>query len=172
MSLIAECEAMVGQGAVWREIPDSFDEFVTSPAHLGPLYPRQRAAVIELIGDDPAAHLRGPADRVRRGAGARAYQQAVLLWGKGAGKDYLCSILVCYLVYVLLCLRDPQAFLELAPREYIDVINVAYNADQAKRVFFAKLKARIEGWAWLPRNFTRSRAAAARTSTSLGVRKS
>ena len=39
MSLIAECEAMVGQGAVWREIPDSFDEFVTSPRHLhlGPL---------------------------------------------------------------------------------------------------------------------------------------
>jgi hypothetical protein len=83
----------------------------------------------------------------------RAYQQAVLLWGKGAGKDYLCSILVCYLIYVLQCLRDPQAFLELAPREYIDVINVAYNADQAKRVFFAKLKARIEGWAWLHANY-------------------
>lgn len=62
MSLIAECEAMVGQGAVWREIPDSFDEFVTSPRHLhlGPLYPRQRAAVIELIGSDATRIFEDP----------------------------------------------------------------------------------------------------------------
>ena len=62
MSLIAECEAMVGQGAVWREIPDSFDEFVTSPRHLrlGPLYPRQRAAVIELIGTDATRIFEDP----------------------------------------------------------------------------------------------------------------
>ena len=78
---------------------------------------------------------------------------AVLLWGKGSGKDYLCSILVCYLVYVLLCLRDPQKYLRLAPGEPIDLINVAYNADQAKRVFFEKLKQRIKRWEWLRQNY-------------------
>jgi hypothetical protein len=150
MSLIAECEAMVGQGAVWREIPDSFDEFVTSPKHLhlGPLYPRQRAAVIELIGDDPVRIFEDPYNLEPEQV-ARAYQQAVLLWGKGSGKDYLCSILVVYLVYVLLCLRDPQAYLRLAPGEPIDLINVAYNADQAKLVFFEKLKQRVKRWQWL-----------------------
>lgn len=83
----------------------------------------------------------------------RLYQVAVLLWGKGSGKDYLSSIIVTYLVYVLLCLRDPQSYLELAPGENIDIVNVAYNADQAKRVFFSKLKARVERWKWLTDNF-------------------
>jgi hypothetical protein len=154
MSLIAECEAMVGQGAVWREIPDSFDEFVTSPRHLhlGPLYPRQRAAVIELIGSDATRIFEDPYNLEPEQV-ARAYQQAVLLWGKGSGKDYLCSILVCYLVYVLLCLRDPQAYLRLAPGEPIDLVNVAYNADQAKKVFFEKLKQRVKRWQWLQDNF-------------------
>jgi hypothetical protein len=154
MSLIAECEAMVGQGAVWRETPDSFDEFVTSPRHLhlGPLYPRQRAAVIELIGSDATRIFEDPYD-LDPGQVARVYQTAVLLWGKGSGKDYLCSILVCYLVYVLLCLRNPQEYLRLAAGEPIDLINVAYNADQAKRVFFEKLKQRVKRWQWLRENF-------------------
>jgi hypothetical protein len=154
MSLIAECEAMVGQGAVWREIPDSFDEFVTSPRHLhlGPLYPRQRAAVIELIGTDATRIFEDPYD-LQPEQVARAYQTAVLLWGKGSGKDYLCSILVVYLVYVLLCLRDPQDYLRLAPGEPIDLVNVAYNADQAKKVFFEKLKQRVKRWEWLRANF-------------------
>jgi len=84
---------------------------------------------------------------------ARLYQTAVLLWGKGSGKDYLCSILVCYLVYVLLCLRDPQVYLRLAPGEPIDLVNVAYNADQAKNVFFEKLKQRVKPWQWLRENY-------------------
>lgn len=150
---VADIDGGRSVDGVWREEPVSFDEFVTSPAHLAlpPLYPRQRQAVAALIGEDPRHIFDDPLSA--SGESVRAYQQAVLLWGKGAGKDYLCSILVCYLIYVLLCLRDPQAFLELAPREYIDVINVAYNAEQAKRVFFAKLKARIEGWAWLRANY-------------------
>jgi hypothetical protein len=150
MSLIAECEAMVGQGAVWREVPDSFDEFVTSPRHLhlGPLYPRQRAAIHELIGEDPVRIFEDPYNLEPEQV-ARAYQQAVLLWGKGSGEDYLCSILVCYLVYVLLCLRDPQVYLRLAAGEPIDLVNVAYNADQAKKVFFEKPKQRVKRWQWL-----------------------
>jgi hypothetical protein len=60
---------------------------------------------------------------------------------------------VLYLVYVLLCLRNPQAFFELAPGENIDVVNVAYSADQAKKVFFAKFKQRLYRWKWLRQNF-------------------
>jgi hypothetical protein len=62
-------------------------------------------------------------------------------------------VLVLYLVYVLLCLRNPQAFFELAPGENIDVVNVAYSADQAKKVFFAKFKQRLYRWKWLRVNF-------------------
>ena len=141
------------QDPVWREQPVGLAEFVESPEHLGlgPLYAIQSEKTIELCGVDPKLVFAVPdevPEQIRR-----LYQAAVLLWGKGGGKDYLCSIVVCWCVHILLCLRDPQAYLELAPGEPIDIINVAYNADQAKRVFFAKLKARIDRWHWLHERF-------------------
>ena len=139
------------RGAVWREHPATFDEFVTSPTHLGlaPLYPRQRTFVRRLLGDDPKRVFEDPS-----GPGTpRAFRLAVALYGKGSGKDYVCSIIICYLLHILLCLADPQAYLELAPGEAIDVVNVAYSAEQAKRVFFAKLLARIERWTWLREHY-------------------
>jgi hypothetical protein len=137
---------------LWREEPTDFDRFVQSREHLGlePLFPRQREFVREVLGDDPRVVFRDPYDG---GKHRRAYQLGVALWGKGSGKDYICSIIVCYCVHVLLCLRDPQAYFELAPGEAIDIVNVAYNADQAKGVFFAKLKARIERWPWLHEHY-------------------
>ena len=141
----------IGEGD-WREEPVDFDTFVLSREHLflPPLFPRQRAAVLALIGEDPKRVFEAP-DPAREAA--RKYQLAVLLWGKGSGKDYLCSIVVAYLVYVLLCLRDPQGYFGLGPGENLDVLNVAYNADQAKRVFFAKFKERLYRWRWLRENF-------------------
>jgi hypothetical protein len=134
---------------VWRETPTDFDTFVTSPEHLNlpPLYPRQREFVRHVLGDDPSMVFEDPF--IDGSAAKRAYQLGVALYGKGSGKDYICSIIVCYCIHVLLCLNDPQAYLELAPGEAIDIVNVAYNAEQAKRVFFAKLKSRIERWKWL-----------------------
>lgn len=131
----------------WREDPVTLHEFVTSRAHLGHtrgLFPRQQAAMDNLLGVNPKEIFTDPGENT-----ARLYQMAVLLWGKGAGKDFLCSVVVCYLVYVLLCLRDPQGYFGLADGESLDVVNVAYNADQAKHVFFAKLRQRILGWGWL-----------------------
>lgn len=107
--------------------------------------PRGEATRIEQHPDELTWYPKTP--------GARAYQLAVLLWGKGSGKDYLCSVIVAYLVYIVLCLRDPQGYLELAPGENIDIVNVAYNADQAKKVFFAKFKERLLRWQWLKENF-------------------
>lgn len=140
-------------GGIWREEPASLAEFVASPEHLGlpPLYPVQADAMTALFGEDPKLVFANPyeLDEQLR----RAYQIAVCVWGKGSGKDYLCSIVVCWLVHILLCLRDPQGYLELAPGEPVDIVNVAYNASQAKRVFFAKVKARLERWAWLRDRF-------------------
>lgn len=141
----------LGEGD-WREDPVDFDTFVLSREHLflPPLFPRQRAAVLALLGEDPKRIFE---DVDGTDPTARAHQLAVLLWGKGSGKDYLCSIIVAYLIYVLLCLRNPQQFFSLGPGENLDVLNVAYNADQAKRVFFAKFKERLYRWRWLRENY-------------------
>lgn len=132
--------------------PELLDQLLQAPSvgkYLAEhVKPHHAATRIDLDGSSPEeiTHLVGP-------GAARAYQAAVLLWGKGAGKDYICSVVVAYLVHVLLCLRNPGAYLGLAPGEAIDIVNVAYNADQAKRVFFAKFKQRLERWRWLRENF-------------------
>ena len=137
--------------SVWREKPVGLEEFVKSGMHLGHargLFPRQQSAMDNLLGTDPEKLFTEPGTD-----GGREYQMAVLLWGKGAGKDFLCSVVVCYIVHVLLCLRDPQGYFGLAAGEPLDVVNVAYNADQAKHVFFTKLKERVRSWRWLRENF-------------------
>jgi hypothetical protein len=141
-------------GQVWRHDPVDFEAFCYAPEHLNlpRLFPRQLNAVYALIGRDPKRVFEH-VDQQAEDETARRYQLAVLLWGKGSGKDYLCSVLVLYLVYVLLCLQNPQAYFELAPGENIDVVNVAYSADQAKKVFFAKFKQRLYRWRWLRENF-------------------
>jgi hypothetical protein len=141
-------------GELWREEPVMFETFCYSREHLGlpRLFPLQLNAVYTLIGRDPK-RLFEHVDPDTADELSRRFQIAALLWGKGSGKDYLCSVLVLYLVYVLLCLRNPQAYFELAPGENIDVVNVAYSADQAKKVFFAKFKQRLYRWTWLRENF-------------------
>ena len=49
----------------WREQPVDFDTFVTSPVHLNlpPLYPRQRNAVLQLLGSDPKRIFDEPGTR-------------------------------------------------------------------------------------------------------------
>ncbi len=84
----------------------------------------------------------------------RAYQVATFCWGKGSGKDYLCSIVVCWLVHILLCLRDPQAYLESGARRAGRTLSTSPTTPTRRRsVFFAKLKARLERWTWLAERF-------------------
>lgn len=152
-TLATRLQARTTTSRVWREQPATLSDFVTSPHHLGlqPLYAAQADAMLTLFGADPKLVFAEPLDlpaRLRR-----VYQAAVLLWGKGSGKDYLCSIVVCWCVHILLCLENPHTYLELAAGEPIDIVNVAYNAQQSKRVFFAKLKARVERWPWLTSQF-------------------
>lgn len=71
------------------------------------------------------------------------------LYNHNSGKDTITSLLMCYIVYVLLCMRSPQKFLGLPEGEPIDLLNVAVNAQQASGVFFEKFKQRLIRWQWL-----------------------
>jgi hypothetical protein len=66
------------------------------------------------------------------------FAEFVLAWGKGSGKDLTIACLLCYTIYWLCCLNDPQETLGIKSGEPIDVVNVAFDGDQAKSVFFEK----------------------------------
>ena len=71
------------------------------------------------------------------------------LYNHNSGKDTLSALVICYITYFLLCCKNPQQILNLPPDESIDIVNVAYSADQAMNVFFEKLKQRIIHNIWL-----------------------
>jgi hypothetical protein len=73
--------------------------------------------------------------------------------GKGSGKDFTSTIAVAYIVYLLLCLRDPAAYYGKPGGDSIDILNIAVNAQQAQRVFFENFVIRIERSPWFINKF-------------------
>lgn len=135
-----------GIDAIWREDPIRFEEFVTHPDHMAQphLSERQAADLNDFLGTDPKSLFLTPQTQ---------YHELILLWGKGGGKDWIISMLQCWIVYILQCMHDPRIALQMGVGENIDILNVAYSEDQAKNVFFAKFKGRLLNWEWLSNRF-------------------
>ena len=74
--------------------------------------------------------------------------EVLLQLGKGSGKDHTSTIGCAYLVYKLLCLKDPARYFGKPPGDAIDIINIAINAQQAKNVFFKGFKNKIDRSPW------------------------
>ena len=74
--------------------------------------------------------------------------EIILQLGKGSGKDFTSTVACAYIVYKLLCLKDPARYFGKPPGDAIDLINVAINAQQAKNVFFKGFKTKIEKSPW------------------------
>lgn len=117
----------------------TFKDFCESPDHMGfpPLSERQLAVADYMFGNDPKRIFHNNRNL------------AVLVWGKGSGKDTISVLMICYVVYVLLCLKNPQNFLGLPDHDAIDLYNVAASKEQAQTVFFQNMKSRIMHWPWL-----------------------
>jgi hypothetical protein len=130
----------------WAESPLALASFVVSKDHMNqpPLSERQQADIDSFLGVDPKRVFLNP---------ETMYRVGVLLWGKGGGKDWLCSIIQCWVVHILLCMTDPRLALGMPVGEPMDIINVAYSADQAKDVFFSKFLGRLKNWTWLWRKY-------------------
>ena len=85
--------------------------------------------------------------------GAKHYKkytknELILQLGKGSGKDFVSTVACAYVVYKLLCLKDPARYYGKPSGDAIDIINVAINAQQAKNVFFKGFKTKIERSPW------------------------
>jgi len=94
--------------------------------------------VIELLGDAEG----------RRYYKKYTKNEIILQLGKGSGKDFTSTVACAYIVYKLLCLKDPARYFGKPAGDAIDIINVAINAQQAKNVFFKGFKTKIERSPW------------------------
>lgn len=81
------------------------------------------------------------------------YTEAVFCEAIGAGKGYKASVIITYMLYRTLCLKDPQEFFGLAKGSWIAFINQSIRADQSKRVVFGELKSRIDNCAWFLKHY-------------------
>jgi hypothetical protein len=99
--------------------------------------------VIDLLGDTEG----------RRYYNKYTKNEIILQLGKGSGKDFTSTVACAYIVYKLLCLKDPARYFGKPSGDAIDIINVAINAQQAKNVFFKGFKTKIERSPWFAGKF-------------------
>lgn len=135
----------------FEEIPVGIEEFVRSSDYLGlpPLSEEQYKLIraeTQIYFKHTLVELHGEAEGERRWN--ETCDEVIAQWGKGSGKDYCSTIAVSYVVYQLLCLKDPQAYYGKPPGDTIDILNIAINSEQAKNVFFKGFKTRIERSKW------------------------
>lgn len=74
--------------------------------------------------------------------------EIILAVGKASGKDFTSTLATAYIVYKLLCLKDPAKYFGKPPGDAIDIINIAINAEQARNVFFKRFARLIEKCPW------------------------
>ena len=144
-------------GEEFEEKPVDLRTFVNDPNYLGlpPLSEHQytliekssqiykEATLIKLFGEQEG--------KVRF---KQTANEVVAQLGKGSGKDYCSTIAVAYIVYLLLCLKDPATYYGKPPGDSIDIINIAINSQQASNVFFKGFKTRIEKSPWFTGKYT------------------
>lgn len=99
--------------------------------------------LVELLGDTEG----------RRYYAKYTKNEVILQLGKGSGKDFTSTVACAYIVYKLLCLKDPARYFGKPSGDAIDIINVAINAQQAKNVFFKGFKTKIERSPWFAGKF-------------------
>ena len=139
------------QDDVFEEVPVNLEEFVTSKDYLGlpPLSDFQYMSIrasTQIYKKETLEYLYGEVEGEKRWK--QTCNEIILQLGKGSGKDYSSTIACAYIVYLLLCLKDPAVYYGKPPGDAIDILNLAINADQAKRVFFKGFKTRIEKSPW------------------------
>jgi len=67
---------------------------------------------------------------------SKEYLEYLLFWGEGGGKDFTCARILIYTAYFLMCLRNPQKYLNFTESEPIDLVNISVNGAHSKNVFF------------------------------------
>jgi hypothetical protein len=136
----------------FEETPVNAKIFVESSDYLGqPPLSEIQYDIVEAMSQiyrlEDLVDLLG-ADEGRRYYKKYTKNEVILQLGKGSGKDFVSTVACAYIVYKLLCLKDPARYFGKPAGDAIDIINVAINAQQAKNVFFKGFKSKIERSPW------------------------
>lgn len=140
-------------GEEFDERPVAIEEFVTSEDYLDlgetPLSEYQYQLIkvsSQIYKKSTLINLYGADEGMRRWEETK--NEVIFQLGKGSGKDFTSAIACAYIVYLLLCLKDPAKYYNKPAGDTIDILNVAINATQAQNVFFKGFKTRIERSPW------------------------
>ena len=138
-------------GEEFEERPVDLRTFVTNPEYLAlpPLSDLQYTLIeksSQIYKEATLKKLFGEEEGGRRFK--QTCNEVIAQLGKGSGKDYSSTISTAYIVYLLLCLKDPATYYGKPPGDSIDILNIAINAQQANNVFFKGFKTRIERSPW------------------------
>jgi len=133
------------------EKPVDAKTFVESPDYLG--QPPLSIVQYEIVEAMSQIYRKEDLVEIMGDAGEAYFKkftknEIILQLGKGSGKDFVSTVACAYVVYKLLCLKDPAVYYGKPAGDAIDIINVAINAQQAKNVFFKGFKTKIEKSPW------------------------
>ena len=134
------------------ETPVDVKTFVQSPEYLGqPLLSDIQYEIVEAMSQiyrkEDLIDLMGETEGTKH-FNKYTKNELILQLGKGSGKDFISTVACAYVVYKLLCLKDPAVYFGKPPGDAIDIINVAVNAQQAKNVFFKGFRVKVEKSPW------------------------
>lgn len=119
------------KGWKYEQQPVSVRQFVRDEAYLG-------------LGDSVYPMILKTLSAIFRGK----YEEAVLCWGIGSGKSFLCSLALLYLLHKTLCLRNPQHTYGLSASSQISLVNVGPTARVAEKVVFGEMREMVRCSPW------------------------
>lgn len=121
----------------WKRTPVTISEFVHNEHYLGntcdTLYAQIEEDLTELYDGD--------------------YRECIFTGAIGWGKTFGVSIGVCYLIYLLSCMRDPHASFGIAPNSNITIACLSVNEQLATKVAYENIATKIEASPYFQENF-------------------
>lgn len=125
----------------YDEIPVDIETFVKHPHYLN-----LEQVIRPEIMEDLKAMFNRPDKFMHCG-----YQEACFDEAIGTGKSFKSSIIICYGLHHLLCLRCPQTYFGKDRSSLIAIMNMSINANQARKVVFGEIQSKIENSRWFRR---------------------
>ena len=139
---------------IWEEKPYPFAEFcveIIGNKSVAPLQVDIAERMSQILRKDTLEELWGPEEAER--LWAKTAKDNCLIIGKGGSKNFITQLAFLYIVYTLLCMKDPQGYYGRDPDDNIDLVNMATSARQAANGFFNKMKSIVERVDWFAGKF-------------------